>query len=280
MDNKKVGCFIASLRKEKSMTQQSLADKLNVTSKAVSKWETGQGYPEITTIPTLAEILEVTTGELLNGEFSTKENSDKVATNTIINETVKYLDKAVIKKENIWILIVTTVFLFSTFVCVICNYLIQHVISWSLYEVGAIILLWTVIIPMIKMKKHKAMGMLLGLTITLIPYLFLVQYLTPVRGWVLPLALPITILSLIALGITVYMFNNTKANKFYSISITIFIFGVIVDSSVDKIVDNFLKRTSGNNISVFIIALTSVFLSFILFAIGYIKKVRSVKLGR
>lgn len=272
MDNKKVGCFIASLRKEKSMTQQSLADKLNVTSKAVSKWETGQGYPEITTIPTLAEILEVTTGELLNGEFSTKENSDKVAMNTIINETVKYLDKAAINKENIWIFIVAIIFLFSTFVCVICNYLIQHVISWSLYEVGAIILLWAVIIPMIKMKKHKAMGMFLGLTITLIPYLFLVQYLTPVKGWVIPLALPITILSLIAVGITMYMFNNTKANKFYSISITIFIFGVIVDSGVDKIVDNFLKRTSGNNISVFIIVLTSVFLSFILFAIGYIKK--------
>ncbi|WP_051624174.1 helix-turn-helix domain-containing protein [Clostridium akagii] len=107
MDNKKVGCFIASQRKEKSMTQQSLADKLNVTSKAVSKWETGQGYPEITTIPTLAEILEVTTGELLNGEFSTKENSDKVGMNTIDN----FLKRRSGNNISVFIIVLTSVFL-------------------------------------------------------------------------------------------------------------------------------------------------------------------------
>jgi transcriptional regulator with XRE-family HTH domain len=73
MDSKKIGAFISALRKEHSMTQQNLADQLKVTNKAVSKWETGEGYPEITIIPALAEILGVTTDELLRGERKAAE---------------------------------------------------------------------------------------------------------------------------------------------------------------------------------------------------------------
>ena len=68
MDNEKMGAFIATLRKEKNLTQQDLADMLGVTNKAVSKWERGDGYPEITIVPALAETLDVTVDELLNGE--------------------------------------------------------------------------------------------------------------------------------------------------------------------------------------------------------------------
>lgn len=68
MDNKKIGIFIAIQRKQKGMTQKQLAEKLGVTNKAISKWETGEGYPDITTVPALAEILEVTTDELLSGK--------------------------------------------------------------------------------------------------------------------------------------------------------------------------------------------------------------------
>ena len=50
------------------MTQKELAEKLNVTDKAISKWERGNGYPEITIIPELAKALEITVNELLSGE--------------------------------------------------------------------------------------------------------------------------------------------------------------------------------------------------------------------
>ena len=68
LDSKKIGKFIAMQRKQLSMTQQNIADKLDITNKAVSKWETGEGYPEISMLPALAEILEVTVDELLKGE--------------------------------------------------------------------------------------------------------------------------------------------------------------------------------------------------------------------
>lgn len=271
MDNIKIGLFISNLRKEKSMTQKDLADKLNATSKAVSKWETGQGYPEITTIPMLAEILGVTAGELLNGELNTKESNDMVVSATIINETVNYLKETSSKSRDTAFLVISIIILFSGFVCLLCNYLVNRVISWSLYPIGALVVLWAMIFPFFKMKKNKSIGFLLGLTVTLIPYLFLLQSLTPVKGWVMPLALPVTVISLIALGITLVLFNYTKLNKFYSISITVFLFGVVVEMSVEKIVESFLKSSGENDISVFVTVLTSAFISVVLFAVRYRK---------
>lgn len=68
MDTHKIGAFIAQLRKEQGLTQQDLADKLGITNKAVSKWERGDGYPDVTLIPRLAEVLAVSADELLQGE--------------------------------------------------------------------------------------------------------------------------------------------------------------------------------------------------------------------
>lgn len=59
MDAKKFGTFIATLRKENNMTQVELAQKLQVTDKAVSKWERGLGFPDINTIEPLADALGV-----------------------------------------------------------------------------------------------------------------------------------------------------------------------------------------------------------------------------
>jgi len=68
MDAKKSGLLIQSLRKEKRYTQGELAELIGVTDKAISRWETGEGFPEITLLPRLAEILGVSTDEILRGE--------------------------------------------------------------------------------------------------------------------------------------------------------------------------------------------------------------------
>ena len=68
MANKSMGEVISTLRKEKGMTQKELADKLNITDKAVSKWERDIAFPDTATIPKLAEILEVSVEELMNAK--------------------------------------------------------------------------------------------------------------------------------------------------------------------------------------------------------------------
>lgn len=74
MSNKNLGEMISSLRKEKNMTQNDLAEKMNVTDKAVSKWERNLSCPDINSIPKLAEVLGVSVEELLNAQ-SKQENS-------------------------------------------------------------------------------------------------------------------------------------------------------------------------------------------------------------
>lgn len=70
MDSKKTGTFIAALRKEKGLTQSALAEKLNISNRTISKWETGDGMPDISILLDLASNLGVTVDELLNGEKS------------------------------------------------------------------------------------------------------------------------------------------------------------------------------------------------------------------
>ena len=76
MNNVKVGQFISEKRKALGMTQQDLAEKLQITNKAVSKWETGDGMPDIQLLKPLSIELGVTVDEILNGEEKAKEEQN------------------------------------------------------------------------------------------------------------------------------------------------------------------------------------------------------------
>ena len=67
MDAKKTGCFIAEKRKERNLSQRDLAEYLHITDKAVSKWERGISFPDITILIPLSEVLNVSLYDLLTG---------------------------------------------------------------------------------------------------------------------------------------------------------------------------------------------------------------------
>ena len=68
MDQMKIGKFISSLRREMNLTQRELAEKLSVSDKTVSKWECGNGLPEVSLMLPLCKVLGITVNELLSGE--------------------------------------------------------------------------------------------------------------------------------------------------------------------------------------------------------------------
>ncbi|MEF9951040.1 MAG: helix-turn-helix domain-containing protein [Clostridium sp.] len=68
MDNTRIGKLIYKLRKEKNMTQKSLADLMNISDKAISKWERGLGCPDISLLPQLCSILDISIESILQGE--------------------------------------------------------------------------------------------------------------------------------------------------------------------------------------------------------------------
>ena len=68
MEQQKVGGFLKELRKERNMTQQQLAEQLNVSTRTVSRWETGTNMPDISVLVELAEFYEVSIPEIIDGE--------------------------------------------------------------------------------------------------------------------------------------------------------------------------------------------------------------------
>ena len=76
MDNIKFGKFIKELRQEQNMTQKELAEKINLTDKAISKWERGLSFPDITMLNTLSDVFQVSVLEILNGERGSNEQVD------------------------------------------------------------------------------------------------------------------------------------------------------------------------------------------------------------
>ena len=74
MDRYVTGDVIRALREKKGMTQEALAQRLFVSAKAVSKWETGKGYPDISLLEPLAAALYISVIELLNGQSVSNRN--------------------------------------------------------------------------------------------------------------------------------------------------------------------------------------------------------------
>ena len=123
MNQEKIGKFIAECRKENNLTQEQLAEKLNITAKAISKWETGNGLPDVSIMQELCDVLKITLNELFNGEKIPDENYKKVADENLLcalensaftlKDRVRYYRKKWLKEHifdivtsiTIWILL-------------------------------------------------------------------------------------------------------------------------------------------------------------------------------
>lgn len=174
MDNEKFGKFIAMLRKEKGWTQLELAEKLNVTDKAVSKWERGKGFPDISTLKPLADVLEVSLLEIMQTEKLQKkaevstEKAQEALKNTI--SIVEY--QRTLERKNIIIGIV------SVLACISLIFLVD-VLHWEtfifvclpfiFFTIGILLLVMSVI-----KKRHRRpcfVTMLFGILAILFPVL-------------------------------------------------------------------------------------------------------------
>lgn len=99
----KIGQFIAEQRKKNGLTQMQLAEKLNITDRAVSKWETGKSLPDSSIMLELCQILNISVNDLLSGEVVTMDNYNKELENNLL-EMVKQkqeADKRLLRMETL-----------------------------------------------------------------------------------------------------------------------------------------------------------------------------------
>ena len=108
MDQRKIGQFIAEMRKEHGLTQRELADKLMISDKTVSKWERGNGLPEVSLMMPLCDVLQISVNELLSGTRLLSSEYKKNAEENIMrlmNETQR-------AKRSLWLGILAVVVTF------------------------------------------------------------------------------------------------------------------------------------------------------------------------
>ena len=108
MDQRKTGQFIAEMRKEQGLTQKELAEKLLISDKTVSKWECGNGLPEVSLMLPLCEILQISVNELLTGKRLHSSEYKKSAEDNLM----KLINERETAKRSLWLGILAVV---STF---------------------------------------------------------------------------------------------------------------------------------------------------------------------
>lgn len=102
MDQQKIGQFIAEMRKEQGLTQRALAEKLLISDKTVSKWECGNGIPEVSLMMPLCEILQISVNELLTGKRLQSSEYKQNAEENIM----RLMNERKIAKRSLWVGIV------------------------------------------------------------------------------------------------------------------------------------------------------------------------------
>ena len=122
MNQEKIGRFIAELRKEKNMTQQELADKLNITDRAISHWENGRSMPDAGVILELCKILNINVNELLSAKKIKEDKYNERAEECLLemrreietqNKRILTLNKIII---NLAIIIFVVIGIAATFI--------------------------------------------------------------------------------------------------------------------------------------------------------------------
>lgn len=242
MNNEKMAKFIYELRKSKNMTQKQLAEKLNITDKAVSKWERGLGYPDISILPSLAEILGVTANELLNGERSSSVHSDA---DVIVKTTLQYANKVTSHKSKSIKLIakaaITALCFLSIFICIICDIDISGRLSWSLYPIAAVSFAWLVIFPLFQFKKYNVCISLISLSIFIIPFLFILDKIIGGAKLMMPLGVTISIVSIAYIWVIYFLFSIKKLEKWNMDAVAVLL-GIPVSIIINYIISKFIVQ--------------------------------------
>lgn len=207
MNQAEIGKFIAERRKEKKLTQAQLAEKLNITDRAVSKWETGKSMPDSSIMLELCEILGITVNELLSGEKVDMESLEKRADENLI--ALKRKDENNMARSVLISVIFSMVLFVGIMVCLICNLAVSGQVTWSLIPVSSIVFAWLISFPGILFGKKGIRISLISFSIFLLPYLFLLGNLVKVQE-VFSLGAKIGAVSIVFLWVIAIIFGRIR----------------------------------------------------------------------
>lgn len=181
-DKKTFGSFIKSKRTEKNYSQKDLAEMLIVTEGAVSKWERGVSYPDITLIPDICRALEISEHELITA-------STDMDTRKMKHEARKF--RAI---RSAWFWIPTVTYAAALLVCFICNLAVQGTLSWFYIVLAALLCAYT-FVPTVTLffEERKLLAFSLSTYLSICLLLLTCAIYTGGLSWLLTACLGIAI---------------------------------------------------------------------------------------
>ena len=268
MNQAKTGKFISVCRKKKKLTQAQLAEKLNITDRAVSKWETGKSMPDASIMLELCEIFGITVNELLSGEKACTERYEK---KTDENLTVqKRTDNNILKKNIIISAVFSATLLTGIIVCLICDFAISGTLTWSSIPISSSVMAWLITFPSIIFGKKGIKLSLISLSIFTVPYLYLLSIIIKVKN-IFSIGTPIPAASIVFLWLIFAVFIIMgKTRKQLALGITFLSaipFIIIINTILSGMIDE--PHFDIWDILSFTVLFISAFISFICY---YLRK--------
>lgn len=217
MNQVEIGKFIAGCRKEKGLTQVQLAEKLNITDRAVSKWETGKSMPDSSIMLELCEILGITVNELLSGERIEMNSNyeEKVSENLI---EFKRKDENNLKKNTVISIVYSITMIIAALVCCICDIATSGTVSWSKITLASILFAWVISFPLILLGKKGILVSLISITVFIFPYLVVLGLAVDNRA-VMVIGAVMATISLLFMWAVYLLFRKFKDRKLFAAGI-------------------------------------------------------------
>lgn len=259
MNQVQIGKFIASCRKEKGFTQVQLAEKLNITDRAVSKWETGKSMPDSSIMLELCDLLGITVNELLSGERIEMDHYEEKVNQNLIE--LKKKDENNRSRNAIISVIYTVTMVIGILVCCICDFAVTGKLTWSLITLSSILITWAASFPVILLGRKGIMVSMISISILIIPFLYVLSIILKVAG-IFRIGAVMSVISLIFLWIIFLMYQRLWERKLLATGITTLFavpFTLLINFALTQLIDEPIFDI-WDLLTVFILLILAVFL--------------------
>lgn len=196
-----LGEKIQRLRKETGLSQEALAEKINVTRQTVSKWECNQSSPDLDFIAQLSDIFNVSADYLIQAEMLEPGEPLYKKRRYRLSE----------KGKRRVLLLVSAAALLASYICMLCDYLVSGGLSWALIAVASIVAAWCVMLPGLTASKNVVLKTVMIASIVPIPFLAVLSLLLK-RSVIFSLGACITLLVAAAIWSIYKIFCKYKEN--------------------------------------------------------------------
>ena len=220
--NKNIGVLIQQLRKKHNLTQKELAEKLYVSDKAISKWECGNGIPDIENLSALADLFTISINDLLHG--NKHEEPKRFLHSSFYTKLPKEYTAKILKIVGLLLLGLS---IFVSVGCLLADYYDSGRFTFSTYVALGIIYGNFLIVPPLLIQRKRIKLALINLSWSMLPFLYIIEVLPNTTKGILSLALPLSGLIIGSCWILYYVIIIKKKNIYFSFGIIIALSGSI-----------------------------------------------------